>query len=108
MVKIIKLNDNNRICITKKMFESYINIDYVDPINITSIRLGTLSDGKWEYPNIGSFNKLIQLSKQNGGIKYFIKRGQFEDVVDFDINLRWNCFKRRFNIQVHKLTKNIF
>jgi len=105
MVKIINLNNNDQIQVTKKMFDPKINFDYIDPVNITSVRLGTLSSGKWEYPNVGSIDKLLKLSRQNSGIKHFIKRGQFEDHIELD--LRWNCFKRRFKIQVHKLTKNI-
>lgn len=105
MVKVIELNDNNKLIVTKKMFESNIDFDYYDPTNITSVRLGTLCNGKWNYPNVGSFSKLLKLSSENNGIKNIIKRGQFDDNIEFD--LRWKCFKRRFKIQIHKLTKNI-
>lgn len=70
------------------------------------LTLGTLSKGgKWIYTTPHLFNRLMTIAKENKKVRTLIRKvtSHKNEVAKSSVILTWSCFKRRFNIQIHKI-----
>ena len=68
--------------------------------------LATLAKGgRWIYTTPHTFNRLMNIAKHNKKVRTLIRKVscQKDEVAKSSLNLTWSCFKRRFNIRIHKI-----
>lgn len=98
------LNSDISISISKNI-ENKLEITYNDNFYQDTRLLGILHNGKWEFPNIESRQKLFELSKKYPKkIKRFI-RNFYEETEITQAYKTINCLGRRFKIKIKKIIR---
>jgi len=95
------LKNNKSLIIRKDLDLNHIYISVKDPVLGINKELASLINGKFEFNSILNEDKnlLFQLFKQYPKLKRELKVIRRYNVM----NIKWECFKRRLNIQLHKI-----
>ena len=102
------LDIGNRNVLALKVDENTHEIDFIlhDEHFENIITLATLAQGgRWMYTTPYTFNRLMNIAKNNKKVRTLIRKvtNQKDEVSKSSLNLTWSCFKRRFNIRIHKI-----
>lgn len=109
MNKIIAIKDNYAVEIIPDSYEKHITVQLVDEVNNITTTLAVWFGGKWSSDSPVNINKFFGLLKQYPRVKRNVKKA-FTDIKNGphpsqNINKTWSCFKRRFNVSIHNITK---
>jgi len=109
MVQTLALKDNYSVQIVPDTWEKTISIRLIDEVNNNDTLLATWQGGKWGSDSPVNMDKMFSIMKQYSKVKRatkkvfkFMKEGPEPSQ---NLNKKWSCFKRRFNVGVHNMTK---
>lgn len=99
----LELPNNGNINVSVNPITKNIYIDYSDRWMKRTDTIGHWDKETKRWYNFG-LNKMFKLCKQYPQLKRLILKAQnYKEVTP--VILQWNCFKRKFNLTIHNLTK---
>lgn len=108
LAKFVRHQLNDDVCVLINQNSEGINIYIYDNFDKSYKLLGTLSSGKWVFPNVVSRSKFIQLSKEyRSKFKRALSRFQTQHRESTEIIKSFNCLKRRIDIKIKKVMNRL-